>query len=107
MSVQFVAVLNSKKVKLREFRDQITKLESKGKSPVKEEEEQEEEEEEEEELDRSSENTELYEGTDEEHTCSKEDVMQIDPEEKEETSDAGPSKKGATSRGHGRKKTKA
>lgn len=96
-----MAVLNSKKAKLRELRDRVTKLESKGKSSVRVEEEAEEE------LDRSSDNTELYEGSDEEHAInnSKEEAMQIDPEEKEETRDAGTSKEGATSRGHGRKRT--
>ncbi|XP_078160622.1 DNA repair protein XRCC4-like [Carex rostrata] len=89
---KFVAVLNSKKSKLRDLRDRIAKIESKGKSPVKAEEE--------EDLDRSSENTELYEGTDEE-------AMQIDPEEKEETSDAVTSRKGATSHGRGRKKARS
>ncbi|KAJ3673338.1 hypothetical protein LUZ60_006712 [Juncus effusus] len=63
---KFVVVLNSKKAKLRELRDRIAKLESKGKSPVKEEEEKE--------LDRSSDNTILYEGSDEEKN------MQIDSE---------------------------
>jgi DNA-repair protein XRCC4 len=87
-----VAVLNSKKAKLRELRDRVAKLESKGKSPVKVEEEAEEE------HDRSSENTELYEGSDEEHAIknSREEAMQIDPEEKEETTDAGTSKEGST-----------
>ncbi|KAJ4753477.1 DNA repair protein XRCC4 [Rhynchospora pubera] len=104
---KFVAVLNSKKAKLRELRDQVGRPESKGKSPVKDEGGGEEEEE----LDRSSENTELYEGTDEEHTTnnSKEEAMQIDPEEREEASDEGTSKKVATSRGRGRgrKKTRS
>ncbi|KAG0547668.1 hypothetical protein BDA96_01G100200 [Sorghum bicolor] len=91
---KFVAVLNSKKAKLRQLRDKVVELESAGKPPKEEVEQQEE---------NSTDRTELFEGE-----SDKEASINDEPSETGSGNvHSSPERSAATSRGRGRGRKRA